>query len=104
MRRLIDESALKKSIEKWLNPDPNADRMVNIDDIAVSVMMEIEEQPTAYDVEKVVAELEKELKRADEEKLRCVKENPLQFDSAKGYANGIAVAIRIVKGGGVDGD
>ena len=101
--RLIGEETLKKSIEKWLNPDPNADRMVDIDDIAVSVMMEIEEQPTAYDVDKVVAELEKELKRADEEKLRCVKENPLQFDSAKGYANGIAVAIQIVKGGGVDG-
>lgn len=101
--RLICESELKKSIEKWLNPDPNADRMVNIDDIVVSVMMEIEEQPTTYDVDKVVAELEKELKRADEEKLRCVKENPLQFDSAKGYANGIAVAIQIVKGGGVDG-
>ena len=97
--RLIGEETLKKSIEKWLNPDPNADRMVDIDDIAVSVMMEIEEQPTAYDVDKVVAELEKELKRADEEKLRCVKENPLQFDSAKGYANGIAVAIQIVKGG-----
>lgn len=64
----------------------------------------IDVQPTAYDVDKVVAELEKELKRADEEKLRCVKENPLQFDSAKGYANGIAVAIQIVKGGGVDGN
>lgn len=102
--RLIDEETLKKSIKKWLNPDPNADRMVNIDDIAVSVMMEIEEQPTAYDVDKVVAELEKELKRTDEEKLRCVKENPLQFDSVKGYANGIAVAIQIVKGGGIDGD
>ena len=64
----------------------------------------IDNQPTAYDVDKVAAEMEKELKRADEEKLRCVKENPLQFDSAKGYANGIAVAIQIVKGGGVDGD
>lgn len=41
--RLIDEEALKKKIEKWLNPDPNADRMVDIDDITVSVMMEIEE-------------------------------------------------------------
>ena len=101
--RLIDESELKKSIEKWLNPDPNADRMVDIEDIVVSVMMEIEEQPTAYDVDKVVAELEKELKRADEEKIRCVNENPLQFDEVKGYARGISVAIQIVKGGGVDG-
>ena len=43
--RLIDESALKKSIEKWLNPDPNADRMVDLENVTVSVMMEIEEQP-----------------------------------------------------------
>lgn len=32
-------------------------------------------------------------------KVRCVKENPMQFDSAKGYANRIAVAIEIVKRG-----
>ena len=42
MRRLIDEETLKKSIEKWLNPDQIADRMVDIEDITVSVMMEIE--------------------------------------------------------------
>ena len=27
--RLIGEETLKKSIEKWLNPDPNADRRTN---------------------------------------------------------------------------
>lgn len=102
--RLIDESELKKSIEKWLNPDPNADRMVDIEDIVVSVMMEIEEQPTAYDVDKVVAELEAELCHTNNEMDRCVRENLLQFDSANGYANGITVAIQIVKGGSVDGD
>ena len=59
MGRLIDESALKKSIEKWLNPDQIANRMVDLEDITVSVMIEIEEQPTAYDVDKVVAELTK---------------------------------------------
>ena len=44
--RLIDADLLTEKVAKWLNPDPNADRMVNIDDIAVSVLMEIEEQPT----------------------------------------------------------
>lgn len=58
--------------------------------------------PTAFDVGKVVALLEEELKLADDEKARCIKENPMQFDSAKGYANGIAVAIEIVKRGGRD--
>lgn len=95
--RLIDEETLKKSIEKWLNPDPNADRMVNIDDIAVSVMMEIEEQPTAYDVDKVVAELEK---RAEEFAWGV---SEFQDGYYAGIKDGFRQAIQIVKGGGVDG-
>ena len=47
--------------------------------------------------EKIVEKLEEELKLADEEKLRCTRENPLQFDSAKGYANGVANSVEIVK-------
>ena len=47
--------------------------------------------------EKIIEKLEEELKLADEEKLRCARENPLQFDSAKGYANGVAIATEIVK-------
>lgn len=93
--RLIAEETLKKSIEKWLNPDPSVDRMVDIDDIAVSVMMEIEEQPTAYDVDKVVAELEKaraQIYRADGS-IMCEKRH-IEIDRA----------IQIVKGGGIDGD
>lgn len=58
--RLIDADLLTEKITKWLKYDPNADdRMVNIDDIAVSVLMEIEEQPTAYDVDKVIYNLDK---------------------------------------------
>lgn len=87
MRRLIDESTLKKSVEKWLNPDPNADRMVNIDDIAVSVMMEIEEQPTAYDPEKVVKQLDIYI-------TKLVGRNSALYQTV----------MRIVKGGGVDGN
>ena len=47
--------------------------------------------------EKIIEKLENELKLADEEKLRCARENPLQFDSAKGYSNGVANSIEIVK-------
>lgn len=47
--------------------------------------------------ENIIEKLEKELKLADVEKLRCARENPLQFDSAKGYANGVANSIEIVK-------
>ena len=54
------------------------------------------------DVDAVVAELEKELKLADAEKERCAKENPLQFDTAKGYANGVSIAIDIVRNAGTE--
>lgn len=47
--------------------------------------------------EKIIKKLEEELNLADEEKLRCARENALQFDSAKGYAHGVANAIEIVK-------
>ena len=58
--RLIDADLLIKKITKWLKYDPDADdRMMNIDDIAVSVLIEIEEQPTAYDVDKVIYNLDK---------------------------------------------
>ena len=85
--RLIDESTLKKSIEKWLNPGQIADRTVDIEDITVSVMMEIEEQPTAYDVDKVV-------ERLDTYITKMVGRNSALYQTV----------MQIVKGGGVDGD
>ena len=62
----------------------------------------IKEQPTAFDREKVIEELREELNLSAAEKERCARENPLQFDSAKGYANGIANAIEIVEKGGIE--
>ena len=56
----------------------------------------------AFDKEKVIKELREELNLSDAEKERCARENPLQFDSAKGYANGIANAIEIVEKGGIE--
>lgn len=63
----------------------------------------IVEQPTAFDVKKVIEQLNKELELADEEKRRCtIEKNMLQFDEVKGYARGMACAIEIVKRGGRD--
>ena len=59
-------------------------------------------RPTAFDKEKVIKELREELNLSDAEKERCARENPLQFDSAQGYANGIANAIDIVEKGGIE--
>ena len=48
--RLIDADLLKKNIAKWLQGgDPQETVMVKLDDIAVSVIMEIDEQPTVHD-------------------------------------------------------
>ena len=56
--RLIDADLLMRNCEKWLKPKaPDEDEMVSVADIAVSTLMEIEEQPTAFDVEQVVREL-----------------------------------------------
>lgn len=70
--------------------------------VLVDVQRMIENQPTAYDVDKTVEKLRTELSVADNEKERCARENPLQFDTAKGYANGISVAVEIVKSGGIE--
>ena len=64
----------------------------------------INDEPTVFDVDKVVEQLESELRLADKEKERCARENPLQFDSAKGYAMGLSNAIEIVKAGGTDAE
>lgn len=80
--------------------DTEEEREENVGEIIT--WEDVDSLPTAFDVEKVIALLEEELKLADDEKTRCIKENPMQFDSAKGYANGIAVAIEIVKRGGRD--
>lgn len=62
----------------------------------------IMKQPTAFDREKVLANLREELKLAEMEKERCSIENPLQFDSAKGYANGVGFSIVVVERGGLN--
>lgn len=80
--------------------DTEEEREENVGEIIT--WEDIDSLPTAFDVEKVVEQLNKELELADEEKRRCTVENMLQFDEAKGYARGIACAIEIVKRGGRD--
>ena len=93
--RLIDADLLMENLGF---DDTEEEREENVGQIIT--WEDIDRMPTVFDVEKVVALLEEELKLADDEKSRCIKENPMQFDEAKGYARGIAVAIEIVKRGG----
>lgn len=58
----------------------------------------IEVWNTRKPMDRIVEQLEEELRLSEEEKRRCVAENAMQFDSAKGYYNGIDNALAIVKG------
>lgn len=62
--RLIDADELIKRIGKWMPKDPCGKEQtveeIVATDIAVSVCMEIEETPTAFDKEKVIDELKEE--------------------------------------------
>ena len=99
--RLIDADLLKENISKWLKPSkPDETEMIEVADAIVSTMMEIDEQPTAFDVDEVVEQL-KELKmryyltiaNTGDEKLDVVYEN---------VGNTLDRAIEIVKGGGAE--
>lgn len=100
MSRLIDADLLMRS-EKWLKPKaPDEDEMVSLADIAVSMLMEIEEQPTAFDVEKVL----NELKHEESEAFRRYSESKgtVYAFSDKCSCDNWAKAIGIVKRGGRD--
>ena len=66
---------------------------------SMEIMVVIDEQPIAYDIKEVIERLEEELKLASEEKKRCIAENPMQFESAKGYEMGLHNALEIVRKG-----
>lgn len=100
--RLIDADRLKETIHTDFSEHFTLYHDTDQTALMDMVMDDINEMPTAFDREKVISELQEELKLSDTEKERCARENPLQFDSAKGYANGIANSIEIVKKGGIE--
>lgn len=100
--RLIDADRLKAAIHTDFSEHFTLYHDTDETALFDMVMDDIDEMPTAFDKEKVIKELREELNLSDAEKERCARENPLQFDSAKGYANGIANAIEIVEKGGIE--
>lgn len=91
--RLIDADLLLPQIgnrydeKKDIVPDNLAEGFVQMEKL-------IKEQPTAYDVDKVVEELETEGSKIE-----------IQYENnyEKGLLDGIGEAIEIVKAGGIDG-
>lgn len=63
-----------------------------------SILRKFQEEITKEFTDRIVEQLEEELRLSEIEKRRCVAENAMQFDSAKGYYNGIDNALAIVKG------
>ena len=92
--RLIDADLLKRNITKWLKPSkPDETEMIEVADALVSTMMEIDEQPTAFDVDKVISELKRD---------KFVESECILSDVHQGYNAGLNRAIEIVKGGGTE--
>lgn len=98
--RLIDaDKFVEYMAEKC---DPNA----VLDPIILAVIRgAVKEQPTAYDVDKVVEQLEKEMQTSTSAKTEAI--IGMCGASANHYAGkeyAYEIAIEIVKGGGVDGN
>ena len=74
--------------------------MIEVEDALVSTMMEIDEQPTAFDLDKVIEQLEKEESKA---RLGLIEDRKTAFEfSSKCRLDAYKKALEIVKGGGVE--
>lgn len=107
MSRLIDADLLKDNIIKCLKPLDPEEEMLDADVALVSTLMEIDEQPTAFDVDKVVEQIE-ELKKAEQNRPDNCDENGFGdgeqiYDDGRsqGRFEAFGEAIEIVKGGGI---
>ena len=88
MSRLIDADELIKYIKIWeIGTGINSDQKEFIDCV--------KEQPTAFDVDQVVGELNRD---------KFIESECILSDVHQGYNAGLSRAIEIVKGGGVDGN
>lgn len=86
--RLIDADKLKEAIEE--EKDDN-DYMCRL--CLESIKEIIDEQPTAFDVDKAISELERD---------KFIESECILSDVHQGYNAGLSRAIEIVKGGGVE--
>lgn len=93
--RLIDADELIKYIKIWeIGTSISSDQKEFIDCI--------NEQPTAFDVDKISKELVKQRKNAN--KKMNESDDAYSMSYYDGFSSGIAIAIGIVKGGEVDGN
>jgi hypothetical protein len=100
---LIDADELKKELyQQWFMDILLTQR--NSEDMFYALAQKIDEQPTAYDVDKVVEQLEKRMQTHE----RCIEYEKKNGTITEEFQQRKAVevlkdAIEIVKGGGVNG-
>lgn len=95
--KLIDADKLKEVIEKEKGDNDYTCRLC-----MESTKEIIDEQPTAFDVDKISKELVKQKKIAN--KKMNESDDTYSMSYYDGFSSGLAIAIGIVKGGGVDGN
>lgn len=93
MSRLIDADLLKDNIIKCLKPLKPEEEMIDSDVALLSVLMEIDGQSTAFNVDEVVQQLETLIED------KCSESGDDWYT-----AECLNEAIEIVKGGGVNGN
>lgn len=94
MGRLIDAETLKQELyQQWFMDILLT--QTSSEDMFYALAQKIDQQPTAYDTDKVVEQLENE---------RKFWENAYNRNWGKEKARSYEHAIEIVKGGGVNGD
>lgn len=91
-------------VEEMLGENVDLDDFATLMQDAIQAYREmvidtIKNMPIAFNLDKKVERLEKELTLADQDKERCARENQTQFDFAKGYSMGVTNALEIVKAG-----
>ena len=101
MGRLIDADKLKADLEKAISKNEDMDCL---DFLRVASV--IDAQPTAYDQDKVVEQLEeeRELSYADFDRYAEEVSPCLDAEYDDFFHRGIERAIKIVKGGGIDAE
>ncbi len=100
MGRLIDADLLKDNIIKCLKPLDPEEEMIDSNVALLSTIMEIDNQPTAFDVDKVVEQLEEVEKIMTSPVTEdCFGEECRASDCTVCL---ISKAIEIVEGGGVE--
>lgn len=96
--RLIDADEF---VKKFRRSDANTEDENHMCSV---VRWMTKKEPTAYDVDKVVKQLEEEKEYSEADFDRYTREHYPDSDCDDWFCSGLERAIEIVKGGGVDGE